>query len=337
MRSRLRVTLLTLAAMVVGITGALAGPTSDRGYEIEIVKKDGAIFSGLAQEGGTLLLTDLADGRLYRRDKAGRFQAFGPTLPHGIDVIGDPTGPYHVAPFGKFYLVSQGWTPVDNKEAPYDHALLEIDDTSVRRIVHRDFWNPFDFVVDGDAFIVVDAGRNTVERVTQAGDKTTLFEFPRLKREDKSLQTLSPTEFSGKKPYEVDAVPTGLAEHEGRLYVSLFGGFPYVEGGGVIVSLDKGGVNAQARLEADGLDTPVGIAFDAAGRLLILEHGRFGQATGFVAESGRLVSVDLKIGDRQVLATGLTRPVSVLVLDDGRIVIAQLDGTLIFLTRKSPT
>jgi hypothetical protein len=334
MRSHLRVTLLAVAATLAGVTGALADPTPDPSYTIETVKKNGAIFSGLAQDGGTLLLTDLADGRLYRLDKAGRFQAFGPPLPHGIDVIGDPTGPYHIAPFGKFYLVSQGWTPVDNKEDPYDHALLEIDDTSVWRIVRGDFWNPFDFVIDGDAFIVVDAGRNTVERVTQAGDKTTLFEFPRLKREDKSLQSLSPTEFSGKKPYEVDAVPTGLAEREDRLYVALFGGFPYVEGGGVIVSLDKRGQNAEARLEIDGLNTPVGIAFDEAGRLLILEHGRFDQATGFVPGSGRLISVDLRAGDRRVLAAGLTRPASVLVLDDGRIAIAQLDGTVVFLAKK---
>jgi hypothetical protein len=326
---------LALAATWVGVTVALADPTSDRSYAIETVHKNGAIFAGLAQGGATLLVTDLADGRLYRLDKAGRFEAFGPTLPHGIDVIGDPTGPYHIAPFGKLYLVSQGWTPVNDKEAPYDHALLEIDETSVRRIVYRDFWNPFDFVIDGDAFIVVDAGRNTVERVTQAGDKTTLFEFPRLKRDEKTLQSLSPTEFSGKKPYEVDAVPTGLAEREDRLYVSLFGGFPYVEGGGVVVSLDKRGRSTEARLEIDGLDTPVGIAFDGAGRLLILEHGRFDQATGFVPGSGRLISVDIKAGDRRVLADGLTRPASVLVLDDGRIAIAQLDGTLVFLAKKS--
>ena len=71
-----------------------------------------------------------------------------------------------------------------------------------------------------------------------------------------------------------------------------------------------------------------------AGRLLVLEHGRFDQATGFVPGSGRLISVDLEAGDRRVLADGLTRPAAVLVLDDGRIAIAQLDGTLVFLAKK---
>ena len=56
--------------------------------------------------------------------------AFGPTLPHGLDVIGDPTGPYRVVRAGDGYVVAQGWTPVDADEGPLDHALLEIDETA---------------------------------------------------------------------------------------------------------------------------------------------------------------------------------------------------------------
>jgi sugar lactone lactonase YvrE len=324
--------LLILGLAASGAATARADPTPAEGYRMEIVRKSGAIFAGLASDGDTLLLTDLAEGRLYRRAADGAFQAFGPQLPHGADVMGDPTGPYRVARFGAGYLVAQGWTPADRLEDPRDHALLAVDETGVTRILHRDFWNPFDFVIDGEAIYVVDSGHNTVERLAADGAKTTLFAFPRLKQQAQALESLSPTEFAGKKPYEVDAVPTGIDDQDGRLWVSLFGGFPYIEGGGVVVSLDKAGPNTSAHLEVEGLDTPVAIAFDRHGRLLVLEHGRFDQASGFVAGSGRLVAIDAGKESRRVILDGLTRPASVLVRGDGRIVVSELGGTLLFLT-----
>jgi hypothetical protein len=332
MRSLAPIVILSAGLTACVCVSALADPTPSPDYTLEIVHKNGAIFSGLAQAGDALLLTDLADGRLYRRHSDGRFQSFGPELPHGLDVMGEPAGPYRVKPFGKGYLVAQGWKPANNDDSPNDHALLEVDAMGAARIVSNDFWNPFDFVVDDDAIFVVDSGKNSVERLGRAGDRTTVFTFPRLKHEATALGNLSPTEFSSKEPYEVDAVPTGIADRDGKLHVSLFGGFPYIVGGGALVSLDKSKANTEARLEVGGLDTPVGLAFDNDGRILILQHGRFDQATGFVPGSGLLLSVDLGTGDRKVLASGLTRPVSVLVLDDGKVVITQLDGALIFLT-----
>ena len=332
MRSLVRITALGAAMTVFPLAQAAAEPTPGPGYQIEIVRERGAIFSGVAKDGETLLLTNLADGRLYRRDRGGQLQAFGPVLPHGVDVMGDPSGPYRVKPLGKGYLVAQGWKPANNDENQNDHSLLEVDETSVTRIVSSDFWNPFDFVIDDEATFVVDSGKNSVERLDRAGGKTTIFTFPRLKHEGQALGGLSPTEFAGKEPYEVDAVPTGIAERDGRLYVSLFGGFPYIPGGGALVSLDKSGNNSAAHLEVGGLDTPVGIAFESTGLILILQHGSFDQAKGFLPGSGELIGVDLGTGERKVVASGLNRPVSVAVLDEGKIVVSQLDGALIFLT-----
>ena len=86
------------------------------------------------------------------------------------------------------------------------------------------------------------------------------------------------------------------------------------------------------RREIDGLNAPVALAIDAGGRLLVVEHGLYDQATGFVAGSGRLSSVDLATGERRAILDGLTRPASVLVWDDGELVVSDLGGHLHFLT-----
>lgn len=338
---RALVGLIALSLMTIATDGS-AQPKAAPGYEVETVQKPGAIFAGLARDGDALLVTDLADGRLYRRTQDGRFTAFGPILPHGADVMGDPTGPYRVERHGNGYLVAQGWTPADHKEDANDHAMLEVDEGAVTRVISNDFWNPYDFALSGDTLYVIDAARNSVERLLLDGSgPTQLFAFARLSTSGQSLTALSPTEFGeGQKgeeqKYEFDAVPTGLAVHGGRLYVSLFGGFPFVAGSGRILSLPQASQASSARIEAVGLNAPVDVVFDAEGEMLILEHGTFDQSSGWGAGSGRLLEVDLASGKRQVLVDGLTRPVDVLSLDNGVIVISQLDGKLVFLKQAGP-
>ncbi|WP_245451122.1 ScyD/ScyE family protein [Borborobacter arsenicus] len=312
-------------------TPGFAEPRAAPGYDVEIIRKPGAIFAGLAHDGGALLVTDLADGRLYRRTPDGRFIAFGPILPHGKDVIGDPTGPYRVARRGDNYLVAQGWTPADQKDGPNDHAVLEVDESAVVRAVSNDFWNPYDFALFGEMIYVVDAARNSIERLSGDGAKVSLFTFARLTVSGQELTALSPTEFGDKRHYETDAVPTGIAAHDGRLYVSLFGGFPFVAGSGRIVSLlDAGKVNT-VRIEAVDLNAPVDITFDQKGEMLVLEHGTFDQAGSWTSGTGKLISLNPATGKRQTLLGGLTRPVAVLACNDAEIVVSQLDGVLIFL------
>ncbi len=68
---------------------------------------------------------------------------------------------------------------------------------------------------------------------------TAVFANPRLLHEASALKRLSPTVFKPGEVYEV--VPTGLAIAGGRVFVALFGGFPYVEQGGAVVSLPMAG------------------------------------------------------------------------------------------------
>jgi hypothetical protein len=311
----------------------LADPKPASGYSVEIVRKPGAVFAGLARDGNALLVTDLSDGRLYRRGADGQFLAFGPTLPHGVDVIGDPTGPYQIARYGSNYLVTEGWTPKGHDESPYDHALLEVDDKRVVKVIHNNFLNPFDFVISADTLYVVDAAQNSIERLNAdgSGGKTTFFSFARLSQPESALKHLSPTEFSGKGNYELDAVPTGIIAHGSRLYVSLFGGFPFVAGSGRVVSLSTAVDSPSIRIEATDLNSPVDVAFDVNGRMLVLEHGTYNEAGGFLSGSGRLLSIDTISGERQVILDGLTRPAAVIVFDEREIIVSELSGALVFL------
>jgi hypothetical protein len=320
---------LCLAAAV-----AFADPRPAAGFRVEIARLPGAIFGGLAKAGGDLFVTNLADGRIYRRGRGGTFTASGPALPHGKDVMGEPTGPYHLLSDGDGWRVTQGWTPADDAEGPYDHAILAIDKAGGVTVVSRDFWNPFDLVRSGDGYLVVDAGRNSIERLAPDGTKLgTLFTFAKLVEREGALSHLSPTEFAGGKTYEVDAVPTGIALHDGRLYVALFGGFPFLPGSGRVVSIDIGETAAAARVEAVDLNAPVDVAFAEDGGMLVLESGIYdGESWG----DGRLIQIDRAGKDRQTLVDGLKRPFALLVEDRDHIVISQLDGALVFLSRAHP-
>ena len=309
-------------------------PISGRrsGYRTEIVEWPGAIPSGLARDGDALLVTDLAHGRLYRRAADGRFTAFGPPLPHGIDVLGEPTGPYRIARHGESYLVTSGWTPKGGVAGSFDHALLEIGTDNSVRVVNDGFLNPFALTLSGDAIFVVDAGRNSIERLALDGSgRKTIAAIARLSAPEAALTRLSPTEFGGKGSYEFDAVPTGIAARDGRLYVSLFGGFPFIPGSGRVVSLPAAGVGASVKVEAVDLNAPVDVSFATDGRLLVLEHGTFAEAAGFRPGTGRLLAIDGASGARQVLLDGLTRPAAVLVFDERTIVVSELGGALVFL------
>ena len=323
-------------ALVSVPVSVMADPVAALGYSIEIVRLPGAILAGLAREEEALLATNLADGRLYRRGADGRFLAFGPQLPHGADVMGDPTGPFRVAAYGSGHLVAQGWPPSDKDEGALDHALLEVSAKGEIRIISNDFWNPYAFTVAGDSIYVIDAARNSVEQLSyETGARKTLFTFARLKASASDLQALSPTEFAGEEGYEFDAVPTGVADREHRLYVSLFGGFPFVAGSGRIVSLPMDAAT-EARIEVDDLNAPVDVGFDSAGHIFVLEHGLFDQAGGWIEDSGRLLRIDPASGERRTLLDRLDRPVSLLVWDEKRLIVSQLGEEILVLTRDGP-
>lgn len=324
---------LTIVANLLFLAAdACAEPTVASGYGLETISVPGAAFAGLSRDGEALLVTDLASGRLYRRGVDGKLVAFGPAFPHGLDVMGDPTGPYRVVRAGDIHVVAQGWTPVDADAGPLDHALVALNGAGEVRVINGDFWNPFGLIAVGETYYVIDAARNSVERVQADGRKDTIISFRR--ETATAMRSLSPTEFAEGNSYEIDAVPTGIALRDGRLHVALFGGFPFLAGAGKVVSIAEAGGTTTPRLEVEGLNAPVGIAFDNDRGMLILEHGTFDQKEGFQKGSGRLLRLDETTGHREIILEGLTRPVSVLVWDERRLVVSELGGNLHFLARE---
>jgi hypothetical protein len=328
--------LILLALLFPGV--AHADPTPAAGWKLEELPLGLKQPSGLAWSNG-LIVTDLASGRVVRVEKDGALTDLTKPLPVGIDVMGQPTGPYKVKVAWRSILVSQGWPDANAAPAPTDHAILSFTDTGeAPRIVSSDFWNPYDFEVGGQSadkaeLFVVDAGKNALLRV-QGSVVKTVYEFPRLKRNSSEMSQLSPTEFAnGAAPYEVDAVPTGLAIRDGRAWVALFGGFPFTPKGGAVVSLPLEGEGVVPRTEATGLDTPIDVKFTPAGDLLVLEMGAFDMASGFSPGTGRLSIVDLRTGRRELMLGGLDQPTGLLATSDDEIYVSALSGHVYRLKR----
>lgn len=316
---------------------ALADPTPATGWQLEELPLGLKQPSGLAWSNG-LIVTDLATGRVVRVKKDGGLTDLTRPLPVGVDVMGQPTGPYKVRVYWRSVSVSQGWPDANADPAPTDHAIIFLQNAEMRpRVISSDFWNPYDFEIIGQPnaaaeLIAVDAGKNTLVRL-EGGAAKTIYAFPRLKREPSEMSALSPTEFpEGTEPYEVDAVPAGLAVSDGRAWVTLFGGFPFVPKGGAVVSLALEGEGATPRMEVDGLDSPIDVEFTDDGEMLILEMGAFDMASGFVAGTGRLSIVDPN-GKRAPLLDGLDRPVTVLAAPQDEIYISALSGHIYRLKR----
>ena len=319
---------------------ALADPSTPPGWTVEEVQLGLRQPSGLAWSDG-LIVTDLASGRVVRVQEDGSLIDLTKPLPTGLDVMGQPTGPYKVKAFGRSISVSQGWPDANASPAPTDHAIVSFQDaTMTPRISSSDFWNPYDFEIigqlnDGADLIAVDAGKNTLVRL-RGSATTTIYEFPRLKRDSAEMSQLSPTEFKDPAPYEVDAVPAGLAMRDGRAWVTLFGGFPFVPKSGVVVSLPLKANGSVPRTEVKGLDSPIDVEFTKDGQMLILEMGAFDMASGFVAGTGRLSMLDPSEGKLQPLLEGLDRPVTVLAVPGGEIYVTALSGHVYRLAQTAP-
>lgn len=327
-----------MAALVAALAGAAvesalaqAAPMAGPGFVVTEFPVHLRVGSGVTEHDGRLVFTDLGSGEVVRLESASTPSLLA-TLPTGIDVMGYPTGPYKIAVDGDRFLVTQGWQDVNREEQPQDHALLSVAADGTVGVISNVFWNPYDLERAGADWFIADSGKNALFRWSSGPEgPVEHFVFPRLRHEASALQELSPTEFQGGEAYEVDAVPTGVAAGNGVVYVALFGGFPFPDGGGRVVSIPIASADRQARIEVGDLNAPTDVALDRDGRLLVLEYGRFEIGGRFAPGSGRLLRIDLASGNREILLDGLTGPATVLPLSAGGYVVTQMGGPVLRL------
>lgn len=164
--------------------------------------------------------------------------------------------------------------------------------------------NPQSVVPGPGGLAVADAGGNSLLNVHANGSITTLATFP-----DK--MTLAPR-FLGlppgtKIPYQ--AVPTGVAYHNGAYYLAQLTGFPFPVGAAKIYKVVPGHAPA---VVASGLTNLIDIAFDKAGNLYALSIA----AKGLLADgvSGTLWKIRPGHSPLKVIG-GLTFPGGLAVRD----------------------
>jgi hypothetical protein len=124
--------------------------------------------------------------------------------------------------------------------------------------------NPYALAMDGDAFLVVDAGGNNLLHVTMDGTITNLAVFP--------PQMVAAPPFLGLPPeveIPMESVPTDVVVGpDGAYYVGELTGFPFQVGAARVFRVTADG---EWSIYADGFTNIGAIAFDSEGNLHVME------------------------------------------------------------------
>jgi hypothetical protein len=149
--------------------------------------------------------------------------------------------------------------------------------------------NPYAIEFDGTHLIAVDAGGNSLLRVTLDGEISTIAVFP---------QRIVPAPpFIPVDEMPMDAVPTDVAiGSDGNYYVSQLTGFPFPVGGARVYRATPGG---DVDIYAEGFTNLGALDFDSHGRLVVVE-----------IVAGGLLAVDedaIEEGDLSSVASRIVR------------------------------
>jgi hypothetical protein len=165
--------------------------------------------------------------------------------------------------------------------------------------------NPFDLVVVGNQIYVTDGGQNSVWQVDLAtGAFSTLVSFP----------PVTNTLFGTIGGPTSEAVPTGIAYHDGQLLVTLFSGFPFAPGSSSVQQVDPstGAITPFISGRKTAIDVlPIRDGSDTD-HLVLQLASPFGP---FFPPPGLVLHFETPAGPPTTVANCLTRPTS-MTLDE---------------------
>ncbi len=182
--------------------------------------------------------------------------------------------------------------------------------------------DPYAFVPYRGGYAVADAAANDLLWVSPSGQISVLAVFPTI-TETAPPGSLGP-EQTEPVPVQAQAVPDALAVGpDGALYVGELSGFPFQVGASSVYRVVPG---QEPTVYASGFTTISDIAFDPAGRLLVLEIDQQGlldpAAETGLPTPGAIIGVH-RDGTQQLLAsTGLEFPTGLAVTRHGTVYVS---------------
>ena len=113
-------------------------------------------------------------------------------------------------------------------------------------------------------------------------------------------------------------VPTAIAFHNGNFYVGNLNTFPIVQGSSKVFKITPTG---QITVFRSGLTTILGLTFDSAGRLYVLENTTGNQFP--TPGTGKVIRIDPS-GIRTLIASGLFLPTAITLGPDGALYVSNV-------------
>jgi hypothetical protein len=171
-----------------------------------------------------------------------------------------------------------------------------------------------DFTPDGNWYSMIEVG----------GD------LYALEPNHQELDRISPTtgavsrvvDFSVSYPGSTNWVgPTAIAYNSGNFFVGTLNPFPIVQGSSKVFKVTPTG---QISVFASGLTTVLGVAFDSAGRMYVLENTTGKGNTFPTPGTGKVIRIDPSSGNGTLIASGLFLPTAMTFGPDGALYVSNV-------------
>ncbi len=171
--------------------------------------------------------------------------------------------------------------------------------------------DPSDFTPDGNWYSMIEVGGDlyALEPNHQELDRISL-----------TTGISRVVDFSISYPGSTNWVgPTAIAHHNGNFFVGTLNPFPIVQGSSKVFKVTPTG---QISVFISGFTTILGLAFDSAGRLYVLENTTGNQFP--TPGTGKVIRIDPSSGNRTLIASGLFLPTAMTFGPDGALYVSNV-------------